>query len=199
MCVALFVGWLVLSLQYFDVVSSYWVPSGSMQPTLLVGDFVFAERGPYRNRLPWRGEVVVFLAPDGSDFVKRVVGLPGDSIQVRKGILEVNGVRVTRKRIGDFAVPPGQETLNRAERRYLETLPGGATHPILEESDDDRLDDTEVYTVPPGHVFVMGDNRDNSMDSRVRSVGFVPLDHLLDHPMCIYWSRDRARIGTAIR
>jgi signal peptidase I len=199
MCVTLVIGWILVSLQYFDTVATYTIPSGSMQPTLLVGDYVIAVKHPYRDRLPLRGEVVVFVGPGGSDYVKRVIGLPGDRIQVSRGILRVNGERVSRRRIEDFVAGPGQETMAQPVLRYVETLPGGFAHPILERSDDGPRDDTEVYSVPEGHIFVMGDNRDNSVDSRDGSVGFVALDRLLDRPLCIYWAEDPARIGRAVR
>jgi signal peptidase I len=199
MCVSLFVGWILVSMVYFDAVSTYTIPSTSMLPTLMVGDYVVALKEPFRDRFPTRGEVVVFVGPDGSDFVKRVVGLPGDRIQVSGGVLEVNGRKVARTRIADFEPASDQGMLAKASTRYLETLPGGATHPILESSDTDRLDDTQVYTVPAGHVFVLGDNRDNSMDSRSSSIGFVALDRLRDRPLCIYWSREDGRIGQMIR
>src|SRR6185503_18611837 len=112
---------------------------------------------PFQDRLPARGEVVTFIGPGGNDFVKRVVGLPGDSVQVRGGVLWLNGRKVRRTQIADFHPASDQDMLAEASTRYLETLPGGATHPILERSDSDALDDTPVYSVPAGHVFVMGD------------------------------------------
>jgi signal peptidase I len=198
MCISLFVGWILVSMVYFDAVSTYSIPSSSMLPTLTVGDYVVALKGPFRERLPARGEVVVFVGPGGDDYVKRVIGLPGDEVQVSGGILAVNGLKVARTRIADFEPASDLSMMAPASTRYLETLPGGVTHAILESSDSDPLDDTPVYTVPAGHVFVMGDNRDNSNDSR-SSVGFVPLDKLRDRPLCIYWSSESGRFGQMIR
>lgn len=164
------------------------IPSGSMIPTLLEGDYLFVSKMAYgysrfsfpgglvpiKGRIwegePKRGEVVVFRPsrePD-TDFIKRVIGLPGDRIQVRQGILYINDVPVERRRIEDYVDPdrPGATPVP----QYLETLPGGVTHRIIEQrGDESDSDNTQIYVVPAGHFFMMGDNRDGSNDSRALS------------------------------
>jgi signal peptidase I len=185
------------------------IPSGSMEPTLLIGDYLFVSKyafGYSTYSLPWgirlfsgrilgsmpeRGDVVVFKLPrdNKTDYIKRVIGLPGDRIQVKEGILQINGEPVKRERIEDF-VDRDNGIVTR-QLQYLETLPNGRVHHILEVSDNGPLDDTPVYTVPPGHYFCMGDNRDNSLDSRVQSaVGFVPADNLVGRAEILFFSTD---------
>jgi signal peptidase I len=165
------------------------IPSGSMIPTLLEGDYLFVSKMAYgyskfsfpgglvpiEGRIwegaPTRGEVVVFRPtrePD-TDFIKRVIGLPGDRIQVRQGRLYINDVVVERQRIEDYADPDRPGTL--PVPQYLETLPGGVTHRIIEQQGDTASDsdNTPVYVVPADHYFMMGDNRDGSNDSRALS------------------------------
>lgn len=186
------------------------IPSGSMIPTLLVGDYLFVSKYSYGyskhslplspplfsgrifGRLPERGDVAVFKLPrDGAtDYIKRIVGLPGDRIQMIRGILHVNGQAVQRTPRGTFIAEgdgPRVQT-----RRYTETLPGGRSHDILEESDNGPLDNTPEFTVPAGHVFGMGDNRDNSLDSRVmNAVGFVPVENLVGRAEFLFFSVDQ--------
>jgi len=161
------------------------IPSGSMIPTLLVGDYLFVSKTAYgyskfsfpggivpvEGRIwegqPKRGDVVVFRPPGEieTDFIKRVIGLPGDRIQVVNGILQINGTPVQRQSIQPYVDPDDPEM--REIPQFLETLPGGVTHPILEAQEDHgAYDNTPVYVVPPDHYFMMGDNRDNSNDSR---------------------------------
>ncbi|HET6161250.1 MAG TPA: signal peptidase I [Dongiaceae bacterium] len=162
------------------------IPSGSMIPTLLVGDYLFVSKTAYgysrfsfpggivpvEGRIwegaPKRGDVVVFRPPGEpeTDFIKRVIGLPGDRIQMRAGVLNINGEAVQRQRVEDFVDP--DDPTERPIPQYLETLPGGVTHPVIEaEGDLGGLDDTPTYVVPPDHYFMMGDNRDRSNDSRM--------------------------------
>ena len=183
------------------------IPSGSMKPTLLVGDYLFVSKFAYgysRHSLPFslpvidgrifadlpeRGDVAVFKLPsDGrTDYIKRIVGLPGDRLQVRDGILHVNGEPAERVRLDNFRDDDG--TSNGELARYRETLPGGGlSYTVLDIVAHGSLDNTDVYEVPEGHVFAMGDNRDNSLDSRVPNVGFIPIENLIGRAEIIFFS-----------
>ncbi|MGQ0527447.1 MAG: signal peptidase I [Alphaproteobacteria bacterium] len=184
------------------------IPSGSMKPTLEIGDYLFVEKpaygysrysfpfglAPIEGRIwaeePRRGDVVVFKLPSntGVDYIKRVVGLPGDRIRVRHGRLYINEKMVDREPLGMTEDDAGAKG-KMPTMEYLETLPGGVTHSIYEESDSGPLDNTETYEVPGGHYFMMGDNRDNSQDSRVESmVGFVPFENIIGKADFIFFS-----------
>lgn len=186
------------------------IPSGSMIPTLLVGDYLFVSKYSYGysrfsmplspplfsgrifGSLPQRGDVAVFKLPrdNSTDYIKRLVGLPGDRIQMIHGQLFINGTQVSREPAGDYvAEGDGPKMML---RRYLETLPdSGRQHYILKASDDQPLDNTQEYKIPEGYVFAMGDNRDNSLDSRVlNAVGFVPLENLVGRAEFIFFSVD---------
>ncbi|MBO31576.1 MAG: signal peptidase I [Rhodospirillaceae bacterium] len=188
------------------------IPSGSMIPTLLIGDYLFVSKYSYgysKHSIPLslpvipgriffsepeRGDVAVFKLPtdDETDYIKRLIGLPGDRIQMKSGRLYINGKIVERERIDDFVQTDRNGNIRR-QARFLETLPNGLVHPILEKSDHDMLDDTSVYTVPPEHYFAMGDNRDNSQDSRVLSeVGFVPKKNLVGRAEVLFFSTNGA-------
>jgi signal peptidase I len=134
----------------------------------------------------------VFKLPrdNKTDYIKRIVGLPGDRIQVINGILHINGESVKRDRVEDFVTT---DQFGRQVRvaQYIETLPNGRKHHIIEESDSGSLDNTQVYVVPENHFFAMGDNRDNSLDSRVNSmVGFVPVENLVGRAEFLFFSID---------
>jgi len=181
------------------------IPSGSMKGTLLVGDYLFVSQFSYgysRYSLPLslplfsgrifgaepkRGDVVVFALPrePSTDYIKRVIGLPGDRIQMIGGLLHINGVAVKRERIGDFFDDESGNTV----RRWRETLPDGVSYEVLDLHDNNFLDNTQEYVVPAGHYFMMGDNRDNSMDSRVQSaVGYVPFENIIGKAQIIFLS-----------
>ena len=187
------------------------IPSSSMVPSLLIGDYLFVSKYSYGysrhsmpfspalfhgrifERVPERGDVAVFKLPSNPsvDYIKRVIGLPGDRIQVKDGILNVNGVPVGRKQVDDFI----ERTLLGAMIRspqYEETLPGGKTHRIIEASGDKGPhDNTQEYVVPPLHYFMMGDNRDNSKDSRfLQDVGYVPAENLVGRAEILFFSTD---------
>ncbi len=177
----------------------YDIPSRSMFPTVRLGDYILALANVYPNEVPPRGQIVVFKYPPDrkTDYIKRVVGLPGDRIQMRAGRLYINEQVVPREPAPDADVGASEDP---GLALYRETLPGGATYLIAETSDDEPLDNTEVFMVPEGHVFLLGDNRDHSSDSRESmGVGHVPLALLRDKPLFVYWSKDRSRIGTEIQ
>jgi signal peptidase I len=173
------------------------IPTASMQSTLMIGDYFIANKWaygfgkysfplplPFNGRFlefnqPQRGDIVVFHNITDEDYIKRLIGMPGDTIQMKAGRLYINGTMVERKEIGtgtdtDSSMSSVPVTL------YEETLPNGVKHTIQEISDNDQLDNTELYTVPAGHYFMMGDNRDRSADSRVLSqVGYVSSDQII--------------------
>jgi signal peptidase I len=187
------------------------IPSGSMRPTLLIGDYLFVSKYsygysrhsfplsfmPFSGRLfedrPLRGDIAVFKLPrdNKTDYIKRVIGLPGDTIQVQDGRLFINGEMVRRERVEDFVYRNPYGTQVRVAQ-FIETLPGGKQHYILEEGDNRRFDNTREFKVPAGHFFMMGDNRDNSEDSRSQ-VGFVPAENLVGRAEILFFSTD----GTA--
>ncbi len=206
---------LALSVRTF-LFEPFNIPSGSMRPTLEIGDYLFVSKPSYGysrfsfpfgaapiegrvwadGKAPQRGDVVVFKLPHDTsvDYIKRVIGLPGDTIQVINGRLYINRKMVKREALG------GLQKIEEAGRdltvtKYLETLPNGIVHYIYEISDDQPLDNTEAFKVPEGHYFMMGDNRDNSLDSRVMNggVGFVPEENMVGRASMIFFSTN----GTA--
>ncbi|KKM64142.1 hypothetical protein LCGC14_1504320 [marine sediment metagenome] len=243
----------------------FWIPSGSMKETLLIGDFLFVNKMAYgysyascpsvmlpglgveidakdvcgvfdgdNERLfgsePERGDVVVFRHPvSGRDYIKRLIGLPGDKVQIQNGIISLNGTPVKVEDAGTFEeamAPQGPQQLRpRCENgpvgqggtcvksRQIETLPNGVSHPILNITNQ-QSDNTGVYTVPEGHYFFMGDNRDNSADSRLAQraggVGFVPFENLIGRAdrivfssagrsMLFFWTWRSDRFFEAVR
>lgn len=189
------------------------VPSESMLPTLLVGDYFFVSKYSYgysRHSLPFspdffegrvmegmpqRGDIAVFKTPadDQTDFVKRIIGLPGDTIQMREGTLYVNGLEARRERVEDFRDVDRFGNV-RLVPQYRETLPSGVSYIVLDIRTTPQ-DDTVIFTVRPGHYFAMGDNRDNSQDSRFNSlgaVGQVPAENLVGRAEILFFSTDRS-------
>ncbi|MFL6751988.1 MAG: signal peptidase I [Sphingomicrobium sp.] len=221
------VAWLLRSF----IVAPFSIPSGSMLPTLYVGDYLMVAKWPYGYsrysflfgfppihgrifaRLPKRGDVVVFRHPsEDADLIKRVIGLPGDTVEVRAGKLVLNGRAVARQKLRPFAspispnspcktVPPAVPVVTSAggEARclypaYRESLPDGPSYAVLDQTDSSPADDFPEVRVPPGHVFLMGDNRDDSLDSRyppaAGGIGMVPIDNLVGRALVTFWSTD---------
>ncbi len=214
------------------VVAPFVIPSGSMLPRMMIGDYLFVSKWPYgfsRFSMPFglgsfegrylgsrpeRGDVAVFREPGGSDddYVKRVVGLPGDTIQMRDGILFLNGRAVPKVRVADYLMPLTPNSPCRtidpevqrivededgrrycAYQRYRETLPGGRSYYVLDQVNG-IADNTPLFRIPPRHYFMMGDNRDDSMDSRfprsAEGVGFLPEDYLIGEALVTFFSTD---------
>jgi len=211
------------------VAAPFNIPSGSMLPTLYIGDYLAVAKWPYGysrysfpfgqpgfegrifEHLPARGDVVVFRHPsEGNDLIKRVIGLPGDTIQVRGGRLILNGRQVDRRPLPPAkiavtdnspcrTVPPATPVIVAAGdqaycvyRAYLETLPGGPSFTVLDQNDHGPADDFGPTTVPAGHIFLMGDNRDDSLDSRFDAfqggIGMVPTKNLIGRATVTFWS-----------
>jgi signal peptidase I len=213
------------------VVAPFNIPSGSMLPTLYIGDYLAVAKWPYGysrfsfpfnfpsfsgrifSNLPSRGDVAVFRPPGADmEFVKRVIGLPGDTVEVRGGMLMLNGRSLPREALRPFAmpispnspckvVPPAQPMVTGIQGSfhclypaYRETLPGGPSYTVLDQVESPRADDFAPVKVPEGHVFMMGDNRDDSLDSRFSTaeggIGFVPVENLVGRALFTFWSTD---------
>ena len=184
------------------------IPSGSMIPSLMVGDYLFVSKYSYgysKFSLPWsvplfsgrilgglpeRGDVAVFELPrdNETDYIKRIIGLPGDRIQVKNGLLHINGKPIKRRKIENFTYLD-RYGHKRTLEQYEEVLESGVSYRVLDATPFGSLDDTQVYIVPENHYFAMGDNRDNSMDSRVLSaVGYIPEENLVGRAEFIFYS-----------
>jgi signal peptidase I len=213
--VTTYVLWLILPLMIALIIRTllfqpFNSPSGSMAPTLLVGDYYFVSKYSYgyshysipfspplfSGRIfgsePARGDVAVFRLPkdDSVDYVKRVVGLPGDHIQMKEGQLYINDVPVMRERLADLVGddPCGSDPYAHV-KRWRETLPNGVSYETLDCVDNGFYDNTMIYKVPAGKLFLIGDNRDDSTDSRVLSaVGYVPLENFIGRVGMIFYS-----------
>jgi signal peptidase I len=231
-----FAAWVLRSL----IVAPFSIPSGSMLPTMWIGDYLFVSKWPYgyssasfpfefppfKGRVfgsyPERGDIVVFEGPEGQDVVKRVIGLPGDTIAVTGGQVILNGKPVPRERLDDFLLPitpnsppplvpgggpcrviPPAEAMMRVMDdgrngcvypAYRETLPNGRSYVVLDQSDQNVADNFGPVAVPQGGIFVMGDNRDDSLDSRYSVVaggmGIVPIDRVVGRAERSFWSTD---------
>ena len=188
------------------------IPSGSMKPNLLVGDFIFVSKWSYGfskhslpfsiplipkkifSKLPQRGDVVVFKTPEDNrtDYIKRVIGLPGDRIQIIDGAIIINDKLILRKRLNDF-IDTDKNTRIKRIRKYKEYFFGKEIE-VLDLSDQGIVDNTTIYIVPGDHFFVMGDNRDNSQDSRFTNVvGYIPIENLIGKAQFIFFSLENSR------
>ena len=220
-------AWLLRSL----IVAPFSIPSGSMLPTMAIGDYLFVSKWPYGyssasfpfhfpsfdgrilGSTPKRGDVVVFVGPEGKDVVKRVIGLPGDLVAVDSGGVILNGKPLARQRIDDFAMTVSPNSPCRILTAagpivdgskgdgqicrfpaFRETLPGGPSYVTLDQTDRSVADNFAAVVVPAGHLFLMGDNRDDSLDSRYSVVeggmGFIPLDQVVGRAERAFWSTD---------
>jgi signal peptidase I len=190
----------------------FYIPSSSMKSTLLIGDYVFVSKYSYgysrysfplgldvfEGRIfeeePERGDVVVFKLPSqpSINYIKRLVGMPGDKFQVIDGELYINNEKVQRKRIDNFKDKDEDGNITSIPQ-YIETLPNGVSYRVLDQRSSGDLDNTGIYEVPEGHYFMMGDNRDNSADSRViHSVGYIPEENLVGPANWIFFSSEKA-------
>ena len=218
----------VLILRSF-IFAPFSIPSESMLPRLLIGDYLFVSKWNYGysrwslpggiplipgrifGSTPTRGDVVVFRAPEvlDHDVIKRVIGLPGETIQMRQGVVYLNGKAIPKQRIADFTIPltanfdaakcgaPFVDVLNNVQicryPRFRETLPNGRSYEVLDQAELPDRDDTGLYTIPAGHIFVMGDNRDDSGDSRFpapNGMGYVPLENVEGKAVVNFFSTD---------
>lgn len=189
------------------LIQPFNIPTGSMKKTLLVGDYLFVSKLsygysrysfhdiiPFSGRIfgwePRRGDVAVFKLPrdDSKDYIKRIIGLPGDVIEMRGGVLHINGTAVPKVRTGDFSTFENGSFVEDIAV-FRETLPNGVSYSVLDSDPDGGFDNAGPYTVPDGKYFMMGDNRDNSTDSRaLYDVGYVPRDNLVGRAQVIFFS-----------
>ena len=205
---AIFIALLIRSF----IAEPFNIPSGSMKPNLLVGDFIFVSKWSYGyskhslpfsfpiipgkifSKIPNRGDVVVFKTPQDNrtDYIKSVIGLPGDKIQIIDGAILINDNLIMKKKVNDFIDVNKQGDTKRI-RKYIEFFFNNEIE-ILDITDNGIVDNTSLFTVPKGNFFVMGDNRDNSQDSRfINTVGYIPIENLVGKAQFIFFSLENSR------
>ena len=205
---AIFIALLIRSF----IFEPFNIPSGSMKPNLLVGDFIFVSKWSYGyskhslpfsiplipskifSNIPERGDIVIFKTPENNrtDYVKRVIGLPGDTIELNNGIIFLNGNEIYRKKLDDF-IDTDKNASSKRVRKYKEYFLNKEFE-VLDLTDNGIVDNTRLLKVPDGHFFVMGDNRDNSQDSRfTASIGFIPFENLVGKAQIIFFSLENSR------
>ncbi len=206
--IAIFIALLIRSF----IFEPFNIPSGSMKPNLLVGDFIFVSKWSYgysKHSLPFsiplipgkifskspeRGDIVVFKTPENNrtDYIKRVIGLPGDEIKIIDGKIIINNSEIFRKKTNDF-IDNDNNISDKRVRKYKEFFFNNEFE-ILDLTDNGMVDNTQLYKVPDRHFFVMGDNRDNSQDSRfINSVGYIPFENLVGKAQFIFFSLENSR------
>lgn len=216
---SIIVIWLALNTALPFIIPTFlWepfnIPSSSMLPTLLIGDELFVSKYSYgysrhsinlafltfSGRLfftePQRGDIAVYRTPIEPDInrINRIIGLPGDQLQMINGILHLNGKAVSRRKTETYTYTDSMEKIV-STHQFVESLPNDRHYSILEESDFEFFDNTPVFTVPAGHYFGMGDNRDNSLDSRsLEKVGYIPVEYLVGKLSIIYWNEKSKRM-----
>lgn len=171
---------------------SFNSPAASMAPNVHIKDNFFVSKLTYT---PKRGDVIAFIRKkNGTTYLKRIIGLPGDKVQMKGGLLYINESPVIREYLRDEAVTDASDTAA-TYKRYTETLPEGQKYDIYEVSDDERLDNTEQYVVPAGHYFTLGDNRDQSLDSRIiDEVGYVAEDKIIGKATYFFWKEKSQKV-----
>ena len=205
---AIFIALLIRSF----VAEPFNIPSGSMKPNLLVGDFIFVSKWSYGyskhslpfslpfipgkilSKIPNRGDVVVFKTPQDNrtDYIKRVIGLPGDKIKIKNGAIIINDDLIIKKKVDDF-IDINKQGHNKRIRKYKEYFFNNEIE-VLDITDNGIVDNTPLFSVPEDHFFVMGDNRDNSQDSRfINVIGYVPIENLVGKAQFIFFSLENSR------
>ncbi len=213
--IAIFIALLIRSLLF----EPFNIPSGSMKPNLLVGDFIFVSKysygysrhsfpfsladtkgkifkGKFFSKAPKRGDIIVFKTPENNrtDYIKRVIGIPGDKIRIINGEIQINGSIIMRKKIPPFIDKQKDQIIieNGRRRQYLEYFFEKEIK-VLDIQDFGFADNTKIFEVPPNKFFVMGDNRDNSQDSRYTTVGFIPFENIVGKAQFIFFSLENSR------
>jgi signal peptidase I len=156
----------------------FHLPGASMSPNVNINDYLFAEKFAYNEQPPQRGDIIIFKVPKlhNINYIKRIIGLPGENIQIKEGIVYINGLALEQKKIADFHLHDSKNTIL---PQFTEITPEGKTYEILNESTTIPLNNTQLYIIPENHYFVLGDNRSHSYDSRKNDIGFISREDIL--------------------